>query len=618
MMVDDSQPLASETLDLSDSWCAQCAAEEGGQGRGPWATPPGQGGGEQQRGSPSPLPATPPRLACGPRGHRPSTPPRPRGRPPSPRRDRNARGGDTAGPARRASRRPPQPAPAEVATGGQTSTSARERRKNHARGHHAATNRSSMGVAPDLSVANDARIVARPGRAEGRTEAERPPGPPTPRPPLRWGGSRPPPPPLCQAGQPAAGRTRRPGLPDDPDRARTPGGDAPATKGGLGRGPQAAPPRGGRWGGTARPPLPVPPAPQPTRKARGRRPSTPPEAEGMIPPPPGRTVAPWREAGAGPPPRPGRLLSQERRWTSEPAPTHRGATRTAPGDGKRARTGTVRGPRPPWPQLLQGHPLCCLPREGRGTDRGKAAPRPTGPPGCTVGENSAQAVAPPPHPPALERHRRADPPHGEHTAPSQEGGRRNRPPPLPQANQTGHRTGAGHAGGHGPRGTALPAPSTVTARGARARPSRGGGGRGHRGSASAHTHKGHAGKTRKATGPSPRNAQTAWNGVPASEEKGHPDGTARHTQRRKRGAGRGERGRHDTWHRPKPPDPAASVAHTQPGRCTRQGSSGAPSHAPAPRLGSLGASSTGPAAPAPRTTTHQGGDAVGNACSYGC
>ena len=80
-----------------------------------------------------------------------------------------------------------------------------------------------------------------------------------------------------------------------------------------------------------------------------------------------------------------------------------------------------------------------------------------------------------------------------------------------------------------------------------------GGGRGRRESASAHTHKGHAGKTRRAPGPSPWNAQTAWNGVPASEDKGHPDGTARHTQRRKRGAGRGKQGRHNTRHQPQPP-----------------------------------------------------------------
>ena len=141
-----------------------------------------------------------------------------------------------------------------------------------------------------------------------------------------------------------------------------------------------------------------------------------------------------------------------------------------------------------------------------------------------------------------------------------------------------------------------------------------GGGSGHRESASAHTRKGHAGTTRRATGPSARNAQTTWNGVPASEGKGHPDGTARHTQRRTRGAGRGKRERHNTRYRPEPPEPAASAAHTQTGHCTRQGSSGAQRHAHTPRLGSLRASprgshwrqasSTGPAAPAPRATTH--------------
>ena len=65
---------------------------------------------------------------------------------------------------------------------------------------------------------------------------------------------------------------------------------------------------------------------------------------------------------------------------------------------------------------------------------------------------------------------------------------------------------------------------------------------------------------------------------------------------------------------PNPPEPAASAAHTQTGHCARQGSSGAQRHAPTPRLGSLRASprgshwrqasSTGPAALAPRATTH--------------
>ena len=123
------------------------------------------------------------------------------------------------------------------------------------------------------------------------------------------------------------------------------------------------------------------------------------------------------------------------------------------------------------------------------------------------------------------------------TTPSQVGGNRDRTAP-PQARQTEQGTGAGHAEGHGPRGTALPAPSAGTARGAHAIPPRRGGS-GRRGSASAHTRKGHAGTTRRATGPSARNAQTAWNGVPGGEGKRHPDRTARHTQRGTRGAGRG-------------------------------------------------------------------------------
>ena len=218
--------------------------------------------------------------------------------------------------------------------------------------------------------------------------------------------------------------------------------------------------------------------------------------------------------------------------------------------------------------------------------------------------------------PDAPRTSRRHPPRGRPTAtpttPSQVGGNQDRTAP-PQARQTEQGTGAGHAEGHRPRGTALPAPSAGTTRGAHATPPRGGGS-GHRGSASAHTRTGHAGTTRRATGPSARNAQTAWNAIPASEGKGHPDGTARHTQRRRRGVGRGKRQGHNTRYRPEPPEPAASAAHTQTGHCGRQGSSGAQRHAQTPRLGSLPASSrgshwrqassTGPEAPAPRATTH--------------
>ena len=248
---------------------------------------------------------------------------------------------------------------------------------------------------------------------------------------------------------------------------------------------------------------------------------------------------------------------------------------------------------------------------GRGTPaarpRGRAAGGGTAP--DTRRPSQQWQAAPPPG--MAPHHPAARSPHGA-CRPSQVGGNPDRTAP-PKACQTEQGTGAGHAEGHEPRGTALRAPSAGTAGGAHATSPRGAGsGRG--GSVSAHTRKGHAGTTRRATGPDSRNAQTAWNGVLASEGKGHPDRTARHKQRGTRGAGRGERERHNTRYRPEPPEPAAGTAQTRTGHCTRQGSSCALRHAPAPRLGSLRASprgshwrqasSTGPAAPAPRATTH--------------
>ena len=199
--------------------------------------------------------------------------------------------------------------------------------------------------------------------------------------------------------------------------------------------------------------------------------------------------------------------------------------------------------------------------------------------------------------------------------------------PPPKARQTEQGTGAGNAEGHGPRGTALPALSAGTARGAHATPRREGGS-GRRGSASAHTRKGHAGTSRRATGLSSRNAQTTWNGVPAGEGMGHPDGTARHTQRGTRGAGMGKSERHNTRYRPEPSEPAARAAHTRTGHCTRQGSSGALRHAPTPRLGNLRASprgshwrqasSTGLAALAPGRPRIMGVTRWVSARSHGC
>ena len=114
--------------------------------------------------------------------------------------------------------------------------------------------------------------------------------------------------------------------------------------------------------------------------------------------------------------------------------------------------------------------------------------------------------------------------------------------------------------------------------------------------------------------PSPRNAQTAWNGVWAGEEKGHLYGMTRHTHREERGGREGGQRREENRYRPRPPGPVSSAAHTRPGHCTCEGSSGTECYATAPRQGSLRASpwgshwqqasSTGPAAPATRATTH--------------
>ena len=92
--------------------------------------------------------------------------------------------------------------------------------------------------------------------------------------------------------------------------------------------------------------------------------------------------------------------------------------------------------------------------------------------------------------PDAPRNGRRHPPRGRPaatpTTPSQVGGNGDRTAP-PQARQTEQGTGAGHAEGHGPDGTALPAPSAGTTRDAHARPPRGGGGA-DTARARAHTH----------------------------------------------------------------------------------------------------------------------------------
>ena len=168
----------------------------------------------------------------------------------------------------------------------------------------------------------------------------------------------------------------------------------------------------------------------------------------------------------------------------------------------RQHTGAPHGPRPETasehePERYGGHALhaqsdtkdtrfvACL-GKAEGRTEARRPPAPLAPPAAQSGRTAHRPPPPPPpRPPALERPKRADPPHGEHTAPSPVGGKRDPPPPN---KPNGARDGAGHTEGHGSRETALPAPSTGTARGARATPTRGGGGGADAAGARAHTH----------------------------------------------------------------------------------------------------------------------------------
>ena len=170
-------------------------------------------------------------------------------------------------------------------------------------------------------------------------------------------------------------------------------------------------------------------------------------------PPPGRTN---RGYGARPPP-------------PQPAPRHTNAT------------DPPRGAQPPQGVQAEGTEKGPHIRTPAPTTRGSRTPtaRPVG------GQSGEQERLTPDAPRNSRRH----PPRGRPTAtpttPSQVEGNQDRTAP-PQARQTEQGTGAGHAEGHGPSGTALPAPSAGTTRGTHATPPRGGGA--DAAGARAHTH----------------------------------------------------------------------------------------------------------------------------------
>ena len=537
--------------------------------------PTGRGGGGRRSSPPTPPPRSPPpslrATGAALRTHGAE------GTPPLPQKGLRRGGGGCGWTCTPRAPAPPAACSRGSAADGQAHTSAPQRRADQAWGRRTTANQNSMGAAPPMIPP---RTIAHSGRAEGGFRSEGAPGGAVHGPPLI-----PPPPGAAQGPRPNAHA----------------GGECADDKRGARVGNRGPPPRGGA-GRPWRDPAPHPPHGPASRGGAGPHP---PRQGGWSPPPRSR-----EEPEHGPLPRPSRRLPQEPRGTSEPAPTRQDAAQIAPEKAGEHEPEWYGDHAPHDQNDASDTRFFACPGKAEGRNEAQRPPALMPPPGRKNGGYGARAAPPPgTRPTAHERH---SPPHGGRTAPSQLGGNRNQTAPPPRtpdgARDRGRTRGGARTTWNGPtsaqcRDRARCAGHTTQ-----------GGGGAHRGSASAHTRKGHAGTTRRATGLSSRNAQAAWNCVPASEGKGHPDGTARHTQRRTRGAGRGKRVGHNTRYRPETPAPAASAAHTWTGHCTRQGSSGALRHAPTPRLGSLRvsprgshwrqASSTSPAAPAPRATTH--------------
>ena len=288
------------------------------------------------------------------------------------------------------------------------------------------------------------------------------------------------------------------------------------------------PPR--RGAGRPRRDTPPPPAPPPARKPRGPLPP-PPEARGMVPPPPERGAG----ARPAPPPQPpaptgaaknkraranaaGRrtdrtqrsLVSTNRSDMGGHAPHgQHNASNTrfvacpgkAEGRNEAERPPALQAPPRPHKRGVRraSHPPQPAPRHTNATDPPRGAQPPQGVPaeGTEKGPHTRTPApttrgsrTPTARPvggqsgegerltPDAPRNSRRHPPRGRPTAtpttPSRVGGNRDMTAP-PQARQTEQGTGAGHAEGQGPRGTALPAPSAGTTRGPHAKPPRRGG-----------------------------------------------------------------------------------------------------------------------------------------------
>ena len=162
----------------------------------------------------------------------------------------------------------------------------------------------------------------------------------------------------------------------------------------------------------------------------------------MIPPHPGGTAVPGREAGAGPAPTPQLPgpagTTKDKRTRANTPGRHMDRARRQQASTNRSGMGAT-------PSMARATPRApaLLPAQGRQRDRPRQGdpPPPCPPWPHSWGERRTGRPPPPTHPPALERFRRADPPHREHTAPSQVGGKRYRaaPPPPPRNKPNGVR-----------------------------------------------------------------------------------------------------------------------------------------------------------------------------------
>ena len=362
------------------------------------------------------------------------------------------------------------------------------------------------GRAPhDLSVANDARNVARPGRAEGRTGAGRPPGPPPPRPPLWGGGSRAAPPPPAPAGgrqHPAPKAAPRPR-----SNAYTWGGCAGGERG-TGQRAAGRPPKRGRSGATARTP-PLSPRPPNRPASRGGLGPHPPRGRGDDPPSPRQDRGAWQGGWSRARPHAPATCSRGNH-NGQANPRHH----TRAPHGPRPGTASEHEPERYGGQALHGQSeakdtrFVACPGKAEGRTEARRPPAPLALPAAQSGRK-AQRPPPPPPPPRAGRPqtRRPTPRRAHSPKPGRGEAATGHPPKKNKANgarDRGRTRGRARTAWNGPTS----AQHRDRARCARhTNQGREGGGRGRRGSASAHTHKGHAGKTRMANGPSPRNAK---------------------------------------------------------------------------------------------------------------